>query len=57
MVKRIRISTLLGIFLLAGCFPGASWAETSGCVTCHTDEGMLKSLHKPIKIEAGEGEG
>ena len=57
MMAKISTSMLCGTFFVLFCFSGASWAQTSGCITCHTDEGMLKSLHKPVKIEGGEGEG
>ena len=29
----------------------------SSCVTCHTDEAMLKKTCKPFVIPEGEGEG
>ncbi|MCX8022176.1 MAG: hypothetical protein N2745_05320 [Syntrophorhabdaceae bacterium] len=29
----------------------------NGCIKCHTDESLLKSLYKPKKIDAAEGEG
>jgi len=32
-------------------------AVTNGCVTCHTNEAMMKAMHKPIPLPAGEGEG
>jgi nitrate/TMAO reductase-like tetraheme cytochrome c subunit len=32
-------------------------AAESGCVNCHTNEKMLKSLHSPVKIEISEGVG
>jgi len=34
----------------------ASAAE-SGCIKCHTDEQLLKSLYKPKQITSSEGEG
>jgi hypothetical protein len=37
---------------------GAAVAETGGgCVRCHTDEALMKSLFVPPKIDSGEGEG
>ncbi|MFH2075518.1 MAG: hypothetical protein ABIJ57_09255 [Pseudomonadota bacterium] len=37
---------------------GAAVAETGGgCVRCHTDEALMKSLFVPPKIDGGEGEG
>ena len=31
--------------------------QSSSCVTCHTDEAMLKKTCKPFVIPEGEGEG
>ncbi len=31
--------------------------QTSSCVTCHTDEAMLKKTCKPFVMPEGEGEG
>lgn len=31
--------------------------QTSSCVTCHTDESMLKKTCKPFVMPEGEGEG
>jgi hypothetical protein len=43
------------------CFTGSLlWAaspEAGSCVKCHTDAAALKSLFKPPKISAEEGEG
>lgn len=32
-------------------------AVESGCVNCHTNEKLLKSLHSPVKVEISEGVG
>ncbi|HQG33673.1 MAG TPA: hypothetical protein PK175_02215 [Syntrophales bacterium] len=32
-------------------------ASGKGCITCHTDGELLKSLYKPPVIDAGAGEG
>lgn len=32
-------------------------AAPSSCVTCHTNESLMKSLHKPPPMPASEGEG
>ena len=42
-------------FLLCGTFAYA--AAANNCVTCHTNESLMKSLHKPPPLPAGEGEG
>ena len=31
--------------------------QSSSCVTCHTDEALLKKTCKPFVIPEGEGEG
>ena len=37
---------------------GAAVAEMGGgCVRCHADEALMKSLFVPPKIDSGEGEG
>ncbi len=53
--------TLLMIFLI---LPASLFFYTyspakneSSCVTCHTDEAMLKKTCKPFVIPEGEGEG
>ena len=60
MTKRFRFS-LLGIALIAflsvGYLTLALSSENSGCVKCHTDEQILKSLFKPPKAGPSEGEG
>ncbi|MEN6615793.1 MAG: hypothetical protein ABFD12_04495 [Syntrophorhabdus sp.] len=35
----------------------ASAATDSGCVKCHTNEKILKTLHMPLKVELTEGVG
>jgi len=44
---------LLGIAYLGTALS----SEMSGCIKCHTDEQILKSLYKPPKIDSSEGEG
>lgn len=46
---------VIALFLLWSGY--ASAGQQSGCVRCHTDEGMMKSLFVPPKLEGGEGEG
>ena len=46
--------------LAAGLSSAASAADTSGCVTCHLDEGMLvrnlgKSTAKKSALQSGAG--
>jgi len=33
------------------------YAVESGCVSCHTNERLLKNLHSPVKVEISEGVG
>ena len=52
-MKKIALYSILLVL-----FGGVAVAQTdSGCVTCHTDEALLKSLFLPPKIDSGEGEG
>jgi hypothetical protein len=52
----ILIATLLLPFLF---FLSSSTTaqNASSCVTCHTDEEMLKKTCKPLVLPEGEGEG
>ena len=48
------------VVLLFFCTPGLLWAaaQDSGCITCHTNETIMKSLFKPPADSGGsEGEG
>ena len=57
-MKTALAITLSAAVLALLCAPPHSFAQGgSACVGCHTDEGALKSLYKPPKIEGGEGEG
>lgn len=44
-------------FLLISALVSESVSKESGCIKCHTDEAILKSLFTPPKIEGEEGEG
>ncbi|HOW53272.1 MAG TPA: hypothetical protein PLR60_01355 [Syntrophorhabdaceae bacterium] len=50
---------LISIFLLAGTFvlPFLTYGAESSCVKCHTNDQLLKSLHKPPRVIMEEGEG
>jgi hypothetical protein len=54
--QRFYVAFASILLMLVGLSSFAS-AQTSGCVTCHTDEAALKSLYKPVVVEGGEGEG
>jgi hypothetical protein len=49
------IFLVIFIVLLFACVSFA--AETNSCVMCHTSDSLMKSLHKPPPMPAGEGEG
>jgi hypothetical protein len=49
---------LWSVLMVVFCFPSSSpTAADSGCVICHTNDAILKTLYKPPVIHAGEGEG
>jgi hypothetical protein len=55
MKKNILLAFCLLIFTAGAA---SSFAEqSSGCVKCHTDDAVMKSLFLPQKIAAGSGEG
>ena len=54
-MKKIALLALSFVFLAAGVANAAE--QASGCVKCHTDETMLKSLFSPPKIAASSGGG
>ena len=55
MKKNILLAFSLLIFTASTV---SSFAEqNSGCVKCHTDDAVMKSLFLPQKIAAGSGEG
>lgn len=47
----------LVIFIVWLCACASIAAETNSCVMCHTSDSLMKSLHKPPPMPAGEGEG
>jgi hypothetical protein len=49
------VALLLPFLLLLSSLTTAQ--NPSSCVTCHTDEAMLKKTCKPFVIPEGEGEG
>jgi hypothetical protein len=55
MMKKIALLVFSFLVFVAGMASAAE--QVSGCVKCHTDEAMLKSLFLPPKIAAGGGEG
>lgn len=56
MRKKIMVSLcLFPLFFFYGFIAMA--ADESSCIKCHTNDVLMKSLHKPLPIKAGGGEG
>ena len=55
MKKNILLAFCLLIF--TACAVSSFAEQNSGCVKCHTDDAMMKSLFLPPTIAAGSGEG
>ena len=53
----ILIAALLLPLILVLSSSTTAQNQSSSCVTCHTDEAMLKKTCKPFVIPEGEGEG
>lgn len=59
-MKARLISLIAALFLpLVLILSSSTTAQNQGssCVTCHTDEAMLKKTCKPFVMPEGEGEG
>jgi len=56
-MKRIILGVAAGALLWAWQGTGFAAPAKSSCLTCHTNEAMMKALYKPPKIESGEAEG
>jgi hypothetical protein len=58
-MKRFRIFAVMIMFLtiMFVFLAGSLYAAESGCVTCHTSDKILNSLHKPVKAKLAEGVG
>ncbi len=58
---KARLITLIAALLLplVLILSSSTTAQNQGssCVTCHTDEAMLKKTCKPFVVPEGEGEG
>jgi len=54
----MKILTILSSFIFLFLLSNDVAAQTSSCIQCHTNENVIKSLHKAPVITAGEeGEG
>ncbi|MGQ9645209.1 MAG: hypothetical protein ACUVWO_01560 [Thermodesulfobacteriota bacterium] len=47
---------LFSLLFLLG-FASSSFSAENACIKCHADEATMKSLFKPPKVSAEEGEG
>ena len=55
---RIILGVAVALLLFAGqAAPGLAAAAKSGCVSCHTNDKMMKMLFKPPALAGGEAEG
>jgi hypothetical protein len=58
LMKKIILGAAAGLLFFAWqAVPGYAAAAKNGCLSCHTNDKMMKMLHKPPKIAGGEGEG
>ncbi|MGV8058486.1 MAG: hypothetical protein AB2L12_10745 [Smithellaceae bacterium] len=49
---------IVSLFSLPLLYSSASFAAVKdSCVMCHINESLMNSLHKPLPVPAGEGEG
>ncbi len=56
-MKKVALFSLILIFILAFGAASAVAEKDSGCVQCHTNEALLKSLFVPPHIAGGEAGG
>jgi len=58
MVHRLRYVKTAFVLLVLILVPWSSHSfGATSCVTCHTNESIMKSLYRPPAIPAVEGEG
>lgn len=56
-MKRIILWAAAGALFWAWQGEGFAAAAKNSCLTCHTNEAMMKAMYKPPKIDGGEAEG
>jgi mono/diheme cytochrome c family protein len=56
-MKRIIVGAAAGLLLLVWQGSGLAAAVTGRCLACHTNDAVMKALHKPPAMEGGEAEG
>jgi hypothetical protein len=56
MKKTAIVCSLLIFFILVFPFPVFA-APSNSCIVCHTNESLMKSMHKPPPLPASAGEG
>jgi hypothetical protein len=55
-MKKVALFSI-ALFIFAYGVTSAVAEKDSGCVRCHTNEALMKSLFIPPTIDGGEGEG
>jgi hypothetical protein len=56
MKKNILFASCLLALLVFWSLPAAA-ADEGGCIKCHTNDALMKTLHRPVPVQAGAGEG
>jgi len=56
-MKKIILGATAGLLLLVWQCPGFAAAAKSSCLTCHTNDKIIKMLYKPPDLESSEAEG
>lgn len=56
-MKSTFLVSLIISFLFSFSYVQAADQKENACIKCHADEGTMKSLFKPHKIDREEGEG
>ena len=56
-MKEHCVSILIVAAVIISFIYSPAYGADSGCVWCHTNEKMMKALHKPVKTDLSEGVG
>jgi cytochrome c553 len=58
LMKKIILGAAAGLLFFAWqTVPGFAAGAKNSCLTCHTNDKMMKMLYKPPKIAGGQAEG
>ncbi len=57
MKKYVIFALLCLFFLILWSVPLFAAAPANSCVMCHTNESLMKSMHKPPSLPVSTGEG